>query len=461
MSDLPNLADIRRFLRDYFSDEELETLCFDYFAGVYGDFTASMSKTRKILHLLDYCQGHELSPNLLVAIQRERPEQYARWFPQAAKLETCPEPAKPVRDPRQVFISHAHQDAEIAHRLAHDLQKRGLKVWIVPESIRPGEKWVEAINRGLSESGVFTVILTPAAVKSSWVTAETNTAISLEHRGKLRFLPLDFERCDVPPLWSGYEWLPLRTDYEGSVNRMDTETDPQHRRLAVRKRTEPTRVCVESARARLTEKYFHLASKAKEIEVAGLTLKSFHDHFDMEDIMGLVKKGKKFRILVLFPTAYVTRIRQKEETTPNFVEDISASLKYFEDIHKIWKKEGSVWKGRLEVRFYDTIPYFAYFGAGRVSILGFYFHHKSGLQSACIQIQEPARARIKMDQPEERLAADIRQHFETLWDDNKANTFCVIGPKRPRSFIKSRKEIFKNADKLKSELQGPDRASKK
>ena len=37
-----------------------------------------------------------------------------------------------------VFISHANQDAQFAHRLAADLQRLGVQVWIAPESIRPG-----------------------------------------------------------------------------------------------------------------------------------------------------------------------------------------------------------------------------------------------------------------------------------------------------------------------------------
>ena len=73
----------------------------------------------------------------------------------------------PGRDPHQVFISHAYEDTEFAHRLAVDLRTAGWRVWITPDSILPGEKWVPAINRGLEESGVFVVALTPAAVKST------------------------------------------------------------------------------------------------------------------------------------------------------------------------------------------------------------------------------------------------------------------------------------------------------
>ncbi len=195
-------VDIRQFLTETFNDEELSTLCFDYFRDVYDDFASGMTKGLKIQLLIERCERRGVLPNLLAAIQRARPEQYKERFPQ---IEIQPEHPRLERDARQVFISHAHQDADFAHRLAKDLQKHGWRAWIAPDSIRPGEKWGEAIDRGLGESGMFIAILTPASVQSRWVKNETYVAIELESKGHLRFVPLDVERCDVPGLWSVYQ----------------------------------------------------------------------------------------------------------------------------------------------------------------------------------------------------------------------------------------------------------------
>jgi sulfatase modifying factor 1 len=201
-SSQPATTDVRQFLTETFSDEELSTLCFDYFRDVYDDFASGMTKGQKIQILIERCERHGVLPNLLAAIQRARPEQYKGRFPQ---VEIQPEHPRLERDPRQVFISHARQDANFAHRLAKDLQRRGWRVWIAPDSIRPGEKWGEAIDRGLGESGIFVAVLTPASVQSRWVKNETYVAIELESKGHLRFVPLDVERCDVPGLWSVYQ----------------------------------------------------------------------------------------------------------------------------------------------------------------------------------------------------------------------------------------------------------------
>jgi CheY-like chemotaxis protein len=224
-SNLPATEDIRQFLSEAFDDEEIITLCFDHFRPVHNDFATGMTKRLKIQLLLDYCQRYDVISNLLAAIQKARPEQYEKQFPQNPQVQVPPEVSKPQRDPRQVFISHADEDAEFAHRLASDLQQRGWRTWNAPDSIRPGEKWVEAINRGLEESGVFTLVLTPAAVKSRWVQSETYVAIGFEHEGHLKFIPLDVERCDLPSLWTVYQRVPFRGHYEDGLAKLCGELE--------------------------------------------------------------------------------------------------------------------------------------------------------------------------------------------------------------------------------------------
>nr|NIO69137.1 PQQ-binding-like beta-propeller repeat protein [Anaerolineae bacterium] len=123
---------------------------------------------------------------------------------------------------KQVFISHATKDAQLAHRLADDLQRLGVRVWIAPESIRPGESWVSAIERGLGESSHVVVVLTPAALESKWVKKETDVAIAQERKGRIQVIPLDVEPCEVPLLLSSYQMVSFRRDYDAGLSQLAT-----------------------------------------------------------------------------------------------------------------------------------------------------------------------------------------------------------------------------------------------
>ena len=213
----PSTADLRRFLVDAFSDEELKALCFDYFRDVYDAFTTGMTKTQMIQIVIERCVRRDAIPNLYAALRAERPDQVEKRFGAPTPAVPPLEPAPAGRDARQVFISHAKEDAAFAHRLAADLESAGWRAWIAPESIQPGEKFVEAIGRGLDGSGVFVVVLTPDAVGSGWVKKETNDAIGLEVDGVVRFVPLDVAACSVPVLWNGYQRVSFRDRYEDGL----------------------------------------------------------------------------------------------------------------------------------------------------------------------------------------------------------------------------------------------------
>ena len=125
----PTTADIRKFLTELFSDEDLTILCYDYFRDVHDDFALGMSKGQKIQRLIERCDHREAIPSLLAALSAERAAQYnARFGAPVEAIVTPTEQPRHVRDPRQIFISHAHEDAEFAHRLAADLAAHGWRV---------------------------------------------------------------------------------------------------------------------------------------------------------------------------------------------------------------------------------------------------------------------------------------------------------------------------------------------
>jgi hypothetical protein len=57
-------------------------------------------------------------------------------------------------DLAHVFISYVRQNREVVDRLANELSKRGVIVWLDRNNISPGARWRDAIKKAI-ESGNF------------------------------------------------------------------------------------------------------------------------------------------------------------------------------------------------------------------------------------------------------------------------------------------------------------------
>jgi hypothetical protein len=98
-----------------------------------------------------------------------------------------------------VFISYGGCDKEFALRLAKDLEKNGINVWIAEWDLDYGDDIVQEIERGLNETKKFIILLSPEALNRAWVRQELSSAfhMALSESGKL-VVPVLFKTCDVP-----------------------------------------------------------------------------------------------------------------------------------------------------------------------------------------------------------------------------------------------------------------------
>ncbi|MBQ9814055.1 MAG: TIR domain-containing protein [Lachnospiraceae bacterium] len=75
------------------------------------------------------------------------------------------------------FISHSSIDQYLAHEIYNRLKEQGHNCWIAPESIKYGEPWPAAIEKGIKEqSGAFLLLLSKNANSSKYVLDEVNIA---------------------------------------------------------------------------------------------------------------------------------------------------------------------------------------------------------------------------------------------------------------------------------------------
>jgi hypothetical protein len=98
----------------------------------------------------------------------------------------------------QVFLSHVPSDGPWARELAQQLAAAGIRVVDPFDELLPGDNWSLKIGKALEESEAMIVLISPAAVKSSWLRGEIQYALG-EERFEGRLIPVKVEPTDDFP----------------------------------------------------------------------------------------------------------------------------------------------------------------------------------------------------------------------------------------------------------------------
>jgi hypothetical protein len=90
-----------------------------------------------------------------------------------------------------VFISHASEDKdEIVRSLAHALSAEGLGVWYDEFTLRIGDSLRQKIDKGLANSRVGLVVLSPAFLSKGWTNYELDGIVTRSVSGEQILLPI-------------------------------------------------------------------------------------------------------------------------------------------------------------------------------------------------------------------------------------------------------------------------------
>jgi hypothetical protein len=77
-----------------------------------------------------------------------------------------------------VFISHGSDDRDQANALCGYIEARGIRTWIAPRDVRPGQDYSEQLQHAIEQCVAFVVLVTDKANSSPYVRAETEMAFS-------------------------------------------------------------------------------------------------------------------------------------------------------------------------------------------------------------------------------------------------------------------------------------------
>lgn len=120
-----------------------------------------------------------------------------------------------------VFISYSSQDKAIATRIARDLDKHGVRVWLDTYELLPGDSLVEKITQGVQTSDYLLVILSRSSVQSQWVQREIGIAYQRNREAStLRVIPVLIDDSDVPVNLAETVYVDLRLGYEEGLARI-------------------------------------------------------------------------------------------------------------------------------------------------------------------------------------------------------------------------------------------------
>ena len=129
---------------------------------------------------------------------------------------------------KDLFISYSSVDRSFVTRLAKEMIRKGITLWIDEGEILPGDRIREKINQGIAESRYFVVVLSKNSISSSWVQTELDAAMIKEIEGNdvvvIPVLVGDINNKDIPPDLKGKAYVDFRRkiDFSSSANRLST-----------------------------------------------------------------------------------------------------------------------------------------------------------------------------------------------------------------------------------------------
>lgn len=105
--------------------------------------------------------------------------------------DKIPPPAETGGETHDVFISHASEDKDdFVRPLANALINEGLNVWYDEMTLRIGDSLRQKIDKGLANSRVGLVVLSPSFISKGWTNYELDGIVTRTVTGEQVLLPI-------------------------------------------------------------------------------------------------------------------------------------------------------------------------------------------------------------------------------------------------------------------------------
>ena len=187
---------------------------------------------------------------------------------------------------RDLFISYASHDAEVAQKACSTLEAAGFPCWMAPRDVKPGAQYADAIVRAISDAQAVVLVLSASAVASSHVGREVERAAS-KHKQIIAFRldaatlnpALEYflgesQRIDVPKLGMATAFAKL-TEAVGSGSAISSQEKPvPHRDDTISRVAVVAAILVSVGAAAALGVHFWLLNHRVEHQTAAMADKS-------------------------------------------------------------------------------------------------------------------------------------------------------------------------------------------
>jgi hypothetical protein len=117
-----------------------------------------------------------------------------------------------------LFLSHSSEDKPLVRRLAEGLEQAGYTVWLDEWKIRLGECIATAIEHAITDCRFVILVLSHNSVSSGWVNKEWKATYWAEiEDGRIRVVPVLWEKCVVPVLLRTKRYVDLSNDFAAGL----------------------------------------------------------------------------------------------------------------------------------------------------------------------------------------------------------------------------------------------------
>lgn len=149
-------------------------------------------------------------------MRRRRLEPCCGWPPDRRLKVTRGEVGDIVKS---VFLCHSQKEKPFARRLAKDLERYGLRVWLDEREIRVGDSLRETIEEGINRADFVLVVISRSSLRRQWVRKELNAAFAKEIKEKRRvLLPVLLEGGSIPGFLADKRYANFSRSYAAGLH---------------------------------------------------------------------------------------------------------------------------------------------------------------------------------------------------------------------------------------------------